>query len=504
MNKIILCLIMLFMVGAGFGLNQPGLWDGDRHIGDNMSFNEKIEWIQFNARNGSSFTIIVNYDDDITPISIRFSNFRVSITLKTDGEESTLNFNNSRPTAPLISIGQNVTFTVEDNIILWGMDASTSIIDVGEGGTFIMNGGMISGGSFVMNGGRIEQNLGQRSRGTRGIYRGGGVFVGRSPSNFIMNDGVIINNEVRRNSMGDEGLGAGVYVFEGTFTMNGGWINENEGGAGVYVDSGTFSLTGGTIALNSGRGVEIGMGDRTWMGGGSNSTFTMYGGIISRNAQGGVSLSGGSTGMGSSMDDRSTFIMNGGLIAGNQAREGAGVHINSGSFIMHGGQIGLNTAQNRGGGIFLSRDTEFIIHGGFIGQNEANEAGGGVFIDTRSQFTMMDGLVFANTTQGLGGGVFINAGTGSDRLFYDVTTFTMRSGDIAGNSARVGGGVFGESGSTFIKSNGTVHGSDSEVENGHNTATLGGHSVFVRDIGSINTTVTHTIDTRQTVNNGFN
>ena len=128
---------------------------------------------------------------------------------------------------------------------------------VGQGCTFIMDGGSIYGNSTMDN------------------CQGGGVYVGQGAT-FIMNDGSIINNSTYGDSE-QKGPGGGVYVGQGaTFTMNGGFITENwsQGsntcqGGGVYVEQeGTFTMNGGTINEN----ISTGNGSGVYVA--DNSTFS--------------------------------------------------------------------------------------------------------------------------------------------------------------------------------------------------------------------------------------
>ena len=130
---------------------------------------------------------------------------------------------------------------------------------VGQGCTFIMDGGSIYGNSTMDN------------------CQGGGVYVGQGAT-FIMNDGSIINNSTYAAEASEQkGPGGGVYVGQGaTFTMNGGFITENwsQGsntcqGGGVYVGQGaTFTMNGGTINEN----ISTGNGSGVYVA--DNSTFS--------------------------------------------------------------------------------------------------------------------------------------------------------------------------------------------------------------------------------------
>ena len=132
---------------------------------------------------------------------------------------------------------------------------------VGQGCTFIMDGGSIYGNSTMDN-----DNC-----------QGGGVYVGQGAT-FIMNDGSIINNSTYAAEESEQkGPGGGVYVGQGAaFIMNGGFITENwsQGsntcqGGGVYVGQGaTFTMNGGTINEN----ISTGNGSGVYVA--DNSTFS--------------------------------------------------------------------------------------------------------------------------------------------------------------------------------------------------------------------------------------
>ena len=83
-----------------------------------------------------------------------------------------------------------------------------------------------------MNGGAISGNT---------ALGGGGVFV--SDGSFTMNDGNIYGNTAI-------GAGGGVFVTGGSFAMNGGAISGNTAlgvGGGVFLSKGSFTKTGGVI-----------------------------------------------------------------------------------------------------------------------------------------------------------------------------------------------------------------------------------------------------------------
>lgn len=213
-----------------------------------------------------------------------------NVTLCMDGKSITLN--NSTDELPTISIKNGATLTLTNckssGSITHAEGCKGSGIEICEGGTLVMYGGMIYGNSST--------------------WHGGGV------------------------------------VNEGTFTMYGGDINENTAGdaasekrgGGVYNDGGTFNMYGGNIACNTAH-----------RGGGiynnGNGTFRMNGGIIAGNTAG--SYGGG-------LYNRGETTVFDGDISSNTAVYGGGVYTPSNStFTMQGGAITSNTASEQGGGL---------------------------------------------------------------------------------------------------------------------------------------------------------
>ena len=122
---------------------------------------------------------------------------------------------------------------------------------------------------------------------------GGGVHVSGG-ANLTLEGGSITGNAALMNGYPDKGTGgAGVYVYNGTFVMNGGEISHNTAerdAAGVELDDNAkFEMNGGTITGNrtdkNGGGVSVK---------GNGATFEMNGGTITGNiaAGSGTNISG--------------------------------------------------------------------------------------------------------------------------------------------------------------------------------------------------------------------
>ena len=128
-------------------------------------------------------------------------------------------------------------------------------------------------------------------------------------------------------------------------------------GATIWVNrAGSFTLNGGIIKGNS-----VSQCGAVYL---TDSTFTMNGGEITDNR----SINGNTI----SMNDASSFIMNGGIISNNT---GEAVRINgSSTFTMNGGEISGNDLHYSGssgsGIIILSSGTNFNMNGGIISGNK--------------------------------------------------------------------------------------------------------------------------------------
>jgi hypothetical protein len=122
----------------------------------------------------------------------------------------------------------------------------------------------------------------------------------------------------------------------------------------------------------------------------------------------------------------------------------------------------------------------FEMSGGNIIGNTASE-GGGVYINNEGTFTMTEGTISGNTAK-KGGGVFVNISSS--------TAFTMRGGTITGNTAReAGGGVYVRGSGSFTKSGGTITGYSSDPNNGNivrddagDMLARKGHAVYADDL----------------------
>jgi hypothetical protein len=123
--------------------------------------------------------------------------------------------------------------------------------------------------------------------------------------------------------------------------------------------------------------------------------------------------------------------------------------------------------------VAVNENAAFTMEGGVISGNDAKEGGGGVNVGENATFVMESGEISGNTAKG-GGGVAIYKGT-----------FTMENGTISGNTATEwgGGGVQVNETGTFTKKGGTIYGDTDTTHtpgSTENTATNGnGHAVVL-------------------------
>ncbi len=265
------------------------------------------------------------------------------------------------------------------------------------------------------------------------VYMEGGTFT-------LSGDGTIQNNTARRGDGSTlQGYGGGVYVTGGTANIGGGSIDRNKAqvrGGGLYVTTAGTSI--GKVNITKGfiRGNTAGFGTET----------APVPADVGRG--GGVYLEGGQ------------FTMTGGEISGNSANyRGGGIFLTK-KPTLTAGTISGNTAKDSGGGICVNGDAVELTSPAMKIFGNSAKNGGGVAV-LGGSFTLNGGAVgipgqVLNTAT-KGGGVYVSGG---DAAVY--------SGHIWYNSAAEGGGVYLAKGEGDF----TLNGADAVIS--HNTATSGG------------------------------
>lgn len=119
--------------------------------------------------------------------------------------------------------------------------------------------------------------------------------------------------------------------------------------------------------------------------------------------------------------DEGAFVIDGGLVAGNAANEGGGVFVSDGAFIMKGGAIRSNIAQRGGGacaGDSKSAGSHAVLklRGGSISGNAAGNYGGGVYCVPGSEVRLSGAPIIADNTSDEEecGGIYLNGDGDAD------------------------------------------------------------------------------------------
>ena len=312
---------------------------------------EKLAWLQIYAQSNGNYTCEVNVDESIEPHTLSYNDrSNVSVTLKGIGANQTISLSSS---GMMFRVTSGVTLVLDNNITLQGHSNNTdSMVRVSSGGTLVMNTGSTITGNTAN--GPPTGGTGDNS---------GGVYV--LQGTFTMNGGKISGNTT-------SSIGGGVYVYSGTFTMNGGEITGNTANG---------TPTGGAGGYASGGGVYVGGYNR-------RATFTMTGGKISGNTSSSLINSVG----GVCVDDYGTFEMKGGEISGNTSTDSfGGVFVNVlGTFTMSGT---AKISGNTGGGVCTIGT--FTMNGGTISGNTSSTYGGGVYVNILGgTFTKTNGTIY--------------------------------------------------------------------------------------------------------------
>ncbi|MDR3000760.1 MAG: hypothetical protein LBU89_05795, partial [Fibromonadaceae bacterium] len=489
-------------------------------------------------------TIVIIGDFEITPVTI----YR-TVTIKSDATTRTLT--RAAP-GSLFFVDEGAALTLENIIIDGGGEnitgANGPLVDVnGAGrslemraGTVLRNnvsrnanaaGGAVLlrfGASFTMNGGEISGNT---------ATWGGGVVVwtnNDAKSTFIMNGGIIRNNEAKGDGTYDDG-GGGVIVENSIFVMNGGEISgnfANQTGGGVTVSKsstftlgGTAKIFGNTLAnkttasnvylLTQDLYITLGTG----ADGTSIPTAGMNVGVNTVAANNGIIAAGASSGAEQHFfsDDPNQFV----VWEGNQLKlaprcpDGSIVnnHPNLAKCIADYATATNNMTINIGydfnvtaplsisgnsngrtltikssdattrtlmrgaaatGNLFtVSANASLIFENLVVDGNKGNVADiVGSLVMVNGNFEMKAGAVLRNNTiSGYGSGVHVSGGT-----------FTMHGGEISGNTTSTGGGgMYANSSGTFIMHGGTISGNKAAWGGGVNvlgTFTMNGGTVY--------------------------
>jgi len=208
----------------------------------------QFDWVRDNAQSGGRYLIEISGHEVLGPQTLPADRTNLTITLRGIGAMRTVNLISY---GSIFTVGYGVTLVLDNNVTLEGRNWAAhgwnnrySLIQVNDGGTFVMNAGsrltgntnngwpnlgggvrVNSGGMFYMHGGEISGNS---------CEVGGGVHVA-SGGTFRISGGVIygdeweVPSELRNTHIGGWGsaalFNAGI-AQHGTFSLVGGFVSE--------------------------------------------------------------------------------------------------------------------------------------------------------------------------------------------------------------------------------------------------------------------------------------
>ena len=292
---------------------------------------------------------------------------------------------------------------------------------------------------------------------------GGGAVILVSGSALQLKGGLFENNICTGNN------GGGVYVStNGSMTMENATFRNNTGlahGGGIYLLGASLTVESGTFTgnrANDGAAIAGRGGVRTVDGQevrDVKSTFIMNGGTITgniaKNSGGGVLING----------IGSAFTMNGGEITGNTTANGGGVIAQTEAVIyLNDGKITENKATAAAGGVYVSYTAALVMNGGTISNNQAGTSrGGGIFL-YGGNAELKGGTVENNSTNNYGGGIGGNNTNKNDTNYRPQVTLCGTL--VQNNRAAAGGGGIATSGADIVVSAGKITGNSTEKSAG--------------------------------------
>ena len=293
------------------------------------------------------------------------------------------------------------------------------VISVADGGTFNLNGGMITtprtlgdDGHVIFSQGAVNISGGYVTNGSGGGW-GGGLCVTGANASLVMTGGVIAGNKAAS--------GGGIYADKGAvLNLSGGVISGNATyandinrgenpyaggyGGGVYTQGATVTISGSANITNNRAEARITNKDlynKGLLGGGgiastNGGTLTMTGGSVTANYshEAGGGIYAGFYGQGV------RFAMSSGFIAGNMSdnAEGGGLRISGGTT----GVIGVSNTENASNRVYITNNKTMT---GSNSDRGGDWGGGGVFVQEGGTLDIFKTLITNNKAGGWGGGI---------------------------------------------------------------------------------------------------
>lgn len=213
----------------------------------------------------------------------------------------------------------------------------------------------------------------------------------------------------------------------------------------INLEGGTFNLQGGVLTQKNNCNVD------GLIYAHNGSTVNMSGGYVCGASMGSSGAGAGIRVEGSTLDEGSTLVISGGVIAGNYAPSGGGVYARNSTVHMVGGIIsgnGTNNSQSGFGAGICAENSNVAITDGHITNNKYQHyddshkgngchGGGGIAAFNGGSLAIAGGYITGNYSAEAGGGVYAGAWNSA------LSGFTFSGGTIASNVAQnsEGGGI---------------------------------------------------------------
>lgn len=378
------------------------------------------------------------YTDDATVV---FSYDELRLALADNSIDSIRIGNNIRFTGTL-SIDRSVSIKPnnQDSVTLYAANGVRHFsikgtdVNIDLTGTVLSGGGILNSGSLTLTGGIISDNI--------SADRGGGIY----------NTGTLVLEDIQVSNNSSKTHGGGIYNT-GSLIIKSGNISGNtaaHSGGGIY-SSNELTIEQGEISGNAAR-----------YGGGlyTAHALTIGGGRIINNSAsdngGGIKCGGGTALIGSvKINDNYSragagiytnftvdMTIESGEISGNSAVTGGGAIYSCGTSTIRGGSIINNYATHSGsggGGIKNYSTGSLTIQSGEISGNSAGSGGG---IENQGSLVIRGGKIINNSAVSCGGGIY--------NPNLKTSIMTIEDGEITGNSAKTGSGLYNCASSTVI------------------------------------------------------
>lgn len=367
--------------------------------------------------------------------------------------------------------------TVADNVgqgfggsfygAIYGDSGSTILVE----DSTVRNNTASNGAGLSLSGTSSATILNSRFEGNQAQNQGGAVFA-TDRSQLTVNGAEIVNNRSAKD-------GAGVTVHNGTLLI----VNSLFVGNVAANDGGALNILQGTTATVRHNTFEQNRADRfaaaISVQGGSQATIENN--IIRANVvTGNTSDPSGGTSGGLKIHGAGTrAVVRFNRIEGNEARDGAGVYVETqASAILIGNEIVGNHARQRGAGIVVNDYAIAIVENNVIADNRAEDSGGGLWVLARSSATVRQNMISHNSAGQSGGGMILlqdtksfiehnffvgnEAGQHGGGLLLDSTAARVAHNRFRQNVAGgIGGGVLFQSNVTSLFTNNAVQGNRS-------------------------------------------